>query len=104
LNFTRESGTFQEVRILRRRYATYIPGPEIRYNENLVPIDEQLCALLAQRQQTGGDTPGYPGDERIKAWAERFHLDSFQLELLFRDLGWFRISRRSRSSPLPTST
>lgn len=48
--------------------------PTEHYDERVMPIDEQLSALLKQRKELSDNNPGFPPFERIAAWAEKYEL------------------------------
>ncbi|MFL1998741.1 hypothetical protein VYF65_004543 [Lysinibacillus irui] len=49
----------------------------------LEEIDEQICVLLQLRKEQFSHTPGFPTDETISEWAQRYGLDDLFLTMLF---------------------
>lgn len=43
--------------------------PTEHYDERLIPIDEQICALLKQRKELSNADPGFPPFEYVARWA-----------------------------------
>ncbi|WP_067929354.1 hypothetical protein [Alicyclobacillus shizuokensis] len=66
-------------RIRRRR-------PTKHYDERVLPIDEQLCALIARRKAVAGGNPGFPPLEQIDCWAGQFGLSEHRLDSVFHTL------------------
>lgn len=60
--------------------------PTDHYDENVVAIDEQICALIKQRKDVSNHNPGYPPFELISKWAQRFNLYEDFLKSLFGNL------------------
>lgn len=53
------------------------------YSERLLPIDEQICALLKQRKDISSNNPGFPPLETISKWTEEYNLYEEFLKSLF---------------------
>ena len=60
--------------------------PTDHYDEGIVAVDEQICALLKQRKEISNNNPGYPPFELIAKWAQRFDLYEDFLKSLFGNL------------------
>ncbi|TYP74677.1 hypothetical protein [Paenibacillus methanolicus] len=60
--------------------------PTDHYDEKLLPIDEQLCALLKQRKALSGGNPGYPPIEYVERWATDNGLQEEFVKVLFGTL------------------
>ncbi len=48
--------------------------PTEHYDENIEAIDEQICHLIKQRKDLSNNNPGFPTNELISAWAEKYGL------------------------------
>lgn len=57
--------------------------PTEHYDEQLITIDEQICALLKQRKELSGNNPGFPPFEYISQWATTFELYEDYLKVIF---------------------
>ncbi|WP_042349319.1 chorismate mutase [Bacillus massiliigorillae] len=57
--------------------------PTDYYDERLLPIDEQICALLQQRKEVSKNNPGFPEDEIISEWSKKYNLYEDFLKSLF---------------------
>jgi hypothetical protein len=57
--------------------------PTEHYDEQLSPIDEQICSLLKQRKDISNNNPGFPPLENISRWAEKYGLYEDLLRSLF---------------------
>lgn len=57
--------------------------PTEHYDEHLITIDEQICALLKQRKELSGNNPGFPPFEYISQWATTFELYEDYLKAIF---------------------
>lgn len=57
--------------------------PTDYYCEELAPIDEQICALLAKRKELSENNPGFPHLDRISAWCQRYKLNEDLLRRIF---------------------
>lgn len=42
------------------------------YNEEILSIDDQICALLKQRKELSNNNPGFPASEYISSWMEKY--------------------------------
>ncbi|MGO0061175.1 hypothetical protein ACTID9_14330 [Brevibacillus fluminis] len=60
--------------------------PTEYYDEQLLPIDEQICALLQQRKKISNHNPGYPPFEYIERWANLYGLYEDYLKSVFGTL------------------
>ncbi|HZG17155.1 MAG TPA: hypothetical protein VE710_19410 [Candidatus Bathyarchaeia archaeon] len=60
--------------------------PTEYYDEQLLPIDEQICALLQKRKSTSNNNPGYPPFEYIERWANTYGLYEDYLKSIFGTL------------------
>lgn len=57
--------------------------PTDHYDERILTIDEQICALLKRRKELSNNDPGFPPLEYISNWADKFDLQEEFLQLLF---------------------
>ncbi|MDQ7096706.1 hypothetical protein REC12_24235 [Desulfosporosinus sp. PR] len=57
--------------------------PSDYYCEDLAPLDEQICALLAKRKENSKNNSGFPGLERISEWSKKYNLDERWLQRIF---------------------
>ncbi|MBW7457240.1 hypothetical protein K0U00_24675 [Paenibacillus sepulcri] len=57
--------------------------PTEHYDERIVNIDEQICALLKQRKESSDHNPGFPPLEHISGWANSFELYEDFLKAVF---------------------
>lgn len=57
--------------------------PTEHYDERVITIDEQICALLKQRKELSENNPGYPPFEYISKWATTFELYEDFLKAVF---------------------
>lgn len=57
--------------------------PTEHYDERIVNIDEQICALLKQRKAHSDHNPGFPPFEYISTWAAQYELYEDLLKALF---------------------
>lgn len=53
------------------------------YDEQLYPIDEQICALLKQRKDLSNDNSGFPSEDTISQWAAKYDLYEDYLSSFF---------------------
>ena len=53
------------------------------YDQQLLLVDEQLCALLNQRKEISNNNPGVPPSESIVKWAEKYGVYEDLLNSLF---------------------
>ena len=53
------------------------------YDQQLLMMDEQLCALLKQRKEISNNNPGQPPNESISKWAEKYGVYEDLLNSLF---------------------
>jgi hypothetical protein len=60
--------------------------PTKQYDENVLPIDEQLCALIAKRNAVSNNNPGFPPLEKIDEWAAKYGLYETHLDSVFHTL------------------
>ena len=60
--------------------------PTDYYCEALIPIDEQICALLAQRKELSESNPGFPDLDRIAAWCKEYNLNEDLIHSIFGSL------------------
>ncbi|OIK14626.1 hypothetical protein [Bacillus sp. MUM 13] len=63
------------------------------YDESIIKIDEQICALLKRRREQSNSNPGFPGSGLLKNWAREYGLYEDLLRGLFsmlRDEETFR--------------
>jgi hypothetical protein len=67
----------------RMRY-TRRPTP---YDENLLEVDEQICALLKRRKEISNQDSSNPPEETIAQWASTYELYEEYLQAVFGTLG-----------------
>lgn len=48
--------------------------PTKHYDENVPPLDEKLVELIAKRKTVSNNNPGFPPNEDIDMWAQKFGL------------------------------
>lgn len=72
--------------------------PTVHYNEQLFPIDEQICALLKQRKALTNNNPGLPSSEVISKWAAKYELYEDYLNQLFETMRYENLFK-SRIEP-----
>ena len=58
-------------------------SPTDYYCQDLAPLDEEICALLAKRKERSKNNPGFPGLDLIAAWSEKFGLNENWLRRIF---------------------
>ncbi len=51
-----------------------IPRPTDHYDEQLLQVDEQICALLKQRKVLSNNKPGLPPNDVLSNWAGKYDL------------------------------
>ena len=57
--------------------------PSDYYCEEVAPIDEQICGLLAKRKELSNNNPGFPNLDRISEWSQQYGLDEDWLRRIF---------------------
>lgn len=57
--------------------------PTDYYCEEVAPIDEQICGLLAKRKELSNNNPGFPNFDRISEWSQQYGLDEEWLQRVF---------------------
>ena len=57
--------------------------PTDYYCSDLAPLDEEICSLLAKRQERSGENPGFPNPDLISQWSQTFGLDEDWLRTIF---------------------
>nr|WP_280521135.1 hypothetical protein [Paenibacillus mangrovi] len=57
--------------------------PTEYYDERIITIDEQICALLKHRKELSENNPGFPPLEYISKWAKTFELYEDFLKAVF---------------------
>ncbi|WP_407314856.1 hypothetical protein [Desulfosporosinus sp. SB140] len=57
--------------------------PTDHYCEDLEPVDQQICGLLAKRKELSDNNPGFPSLELISAWSQKFGLNEDWLRRIF---------------------
>ncbi|WP_077619536.1 hypothetical protein [Bacillus sinesaloumensis] len=60
--------------------------PEVHYEERLLEVDEQICALLKKRKELSNDNPGLPKEDIISEWANRYGFYEEFLHVVFETL------------------
>ncbi|MCY0902631.1 MAG: hypothetical protein OWU32_10675, partial [Firmicutes bacterium] len=60
--------------------------PTDHYDEGIVAIDEQICALIKKRKDISNNNPGYPPFELLAKWAKQFELYEDLLKSVFGNL------------------
>jgi hypothetical protein len=48
--------------------------PTEHYDERIEAIDEQICDLIKQRKDISNNNPGFPTNQLISAWSEKYNL------------------------------
>jgi hypothetical protein len=57
--------------------------PADYYCEELAPLDEQICELLAKRKELSNNNPGFPYLDRISEWSQKYELNEDWLRRIF---------------------
>jgi hypothetical protein len=57
--------------------------PTEHYDQQIIEIDEQICALIKQRKECSDHNPGFPPFEYISDWAAKFELYEDFLKVVF---------------------
>lgn len=60
--------------------------PTDYYCEEISPIDEQICSLLAERKKISNDNPGFPPLEAISGWCQTYDLNEQIVYGIFHSL------------------
>ncbi|UWG96459.1 hypothetical protein LPY66_16405 [Dehalobacter sp. DCM] len=63
-----------------------LQAPTDYYCESLAPIDQQLCAIIAERKGACRGNPGFPPEDSITAWCEQYGLNKNLLFGIFSSL------------------
>jgi len=58
-------------------------APTDYYCEALAPIDEKICALIAERKEISENNPGFPQLDQIFAWCQQYALNDDMILRLF---------------------
>lgn len=74
--------------------------PTDYYDERISTIDEQLCHLIQKRKELSNNDPGFPPDECISKWAEKFDLYEDLLRSIF---GTLKIDEEFKPRVEPTN-
>ena len=61
-------------------------SPTEYYCESLIPIDEQICALIAKRKELSKNNPGFPRLDLISAWCHKYQLNEHVIRSVFGNL------------------
>ncbi|WP_256710522.1 hypothetical protein MHI37_17440 [Paenibacillus sp. FSL H8-0548] len=61
--------------------------PTEHYDERIITIDEQICALLKQRKEQSENNPGFPPMEYVSKWAATYELYEDFLKAIFGTFG-----------------
>jgi len=64
------------------------------YCESLAAIDEQICALFAERKVISENNPGFPSLDLISAWCKQYNLSKHEVWSIFSSMS-------NESSSLP---
>ena len=75
------------------------PRPTDHYDEQLLQIDEQICALLNQRKVLSNKNPGTPPDDVLSNWAAKYDLSE---EFLYSLFGTMRYEHLFKTRIEPT--
>ncbi|WP_340003994.1 chorismate mutase [Paenibacillus sp. FSL K6-0276] len=67
------------------KHMTFI-RPTEHYDQQIIEIDEQICALIKQRKERSDNNPGFPPFEYISDWAAKFELYEDFLKAVFGTL------------------
>lgn len=73
--------------------------PTPYYDEQLKPIDEQIAALIAQREQLSDGHPGFPYPKYLDEWATTFQVPLTPLQRAFFALHQWHESPPRRVDP-----
>ncbi|KLU65805.1 hypothetical protein DEAC_c24350 [Desulfosporosinus acididurans] len=57
--------------------------PTDHYCEDLILVDEQICELLAKRKELSNNNPGFPHQDLISDWSQKFGLNEAWLQRIF---------------------
>lgn len=60
--------------------------PTNYYDKRLLAVDEEICALLKRRKELSNENPGFPPDDAISNWANRYGLYEEYLYSLFSSM------------------
>jgi len=60
--------------------------PTKHYDNKILSLDEQLCALIAQRKSVSNNNPGFPPIEQLSVWAQKYGLFESYLHSVFNTL------------------
>lgn len=60
--------------------------PTDYYDEKVLSIDEQICALMKKRKEISNSNPGYPTGHYISTWAKKYELYEDQVRSIFSTL------------------
>ena len=60
--------------------------PTDHYDERILSIDEQICALLKERKDVSNNNPGFPPTEQIAEWAKKYDQYEDVLNSIFSTL------------------
>jgi hypothetical protein len=58
-----------------------------QYDERLLEVDKQICALLKQRREMTNEQPSIPPDETLAEWAAKYELYEEYVQAVFGTLG-----------------
>ena len=53
------------------------------YCNELAPLDEEICSLLAKRKELSEENPGFPNSNLISEWSQKFGLNENWLRRTF---------------------
>ncbi|MDR7077047.1 hypothetical protein J2Y03_002070 [Neobacillus niacini] len=60
--------------------------PTDHYDERILSIDEQICALLKERKDVSNNNPGFPPPNQIAEWAKKYDQYEDLLNSIFSTL------------------
>lgn len=60
--------------------------PTDHYDERILSIDEQICALLKERKDVSSNNPGFPPTDQIAEWAKKYNQYEDVLNSIFSTL------------------
>lgn len=67
-------------------YLDRFERPTNHYDGRIEKLDEEICALIAKRKKNADGTPGFPTEDLIRKWVEKYELPEDFLHGLFGHL------------------
>ncbi|TKC19626.1 hypothetical protein [Robertmurraya kyonggiensis] len=56
-----------------RRCRFQFEPPTEHYDKRIESIDEQICDLIKQRKEVSSNDPGFPSEQLISSWSEKYN-------------------------------